>query len=123
MCHLSDVVLLQVINLLPSVRSTPAPPFSNTSVDFTGPVTLRTGYTRKPVFLTAYISVFICMATKAIHLELCESLSTLDFIATLKLFVARRGCPDHLYSDNDTNIVGAAQKLRSLQKSFAAEKH
>jgi len=72
----------QVMGLLPAARTTPAPPFANTGVDFAGPVTLRAGHIRRPVLIKCYIAVFICMTTKAIHLELCESLSTSDFLAT-----------------------------------------
>ncbi len=59
----------------------PAPPFSKTGVDFVGPVTLKRGHTRKPSYVKAYISLFICLATKAVHLELVSSLSTADFLA------------------------------------------
>ncbi len=113
----------RVMGLLPAVRTTPAPPFANTGVDFAGPVTLRTGYTRKPVHLKCYVSVFVCMATKAVHIELCESLSTPDFMATLRRFVARRGCPLHLYSDNGSNFVGAAEEIRAIRKMAESETH
>ncbi len=113
----------QVMGLLPAVRTTPAPPFSNTGVDFAGPVTLRTGYTRKPVHLKSYIAVFVCMATKAVHLELCETLSTTDFMATLRRFVARRGCPQHLFSDNGSNFVGAAEEIHAIRKMAESEAH
>ncbi len=113
----------QVMGLLPAVRTTPAPPFENTGVDFAGPMTLRTGYTRKPVYLKAYVAVFVCMATKAVHLELCETLSTQDFLATLKRFIARHGCPAHVFSDNGTNFVGAAEEIRAIQKMTKSEKH
>ncbi len=111
----------QVMGLLPSVRTTPAPPFSNTGVDFAGPVTLRTGYTRKPVHLKCYIAVFVCMVTKAVHLELCETLSTADFMATFRRFVARRGCPLHVFSDNGSNFLGAAEEIRAIRTLAESE--
>ena len=113
----------QVMGLLPAVRSTPAPPFANTGVDFAGPVTLRTGYTRKPVHVKSYVSVFVCMATKAVHLELCESLSTPDFLATLRRFIARRGCPNHIFSDNGSNFVGAAEEIRAIRRMADSESY
>ncbi len=113
----------QVMGLLPAVRTTPAPPFANTGVDFAGPVTLRTGYTRKPVLLKSYVAVFVCMATKAVHLELCETLSTPDFLATLRRFIARRGCPEHVFSDNGSNFVGAAEEIRAIQQMAKSDCH
>ncbi len=108
--------LQQRMGMLPSYRTTPAPPFDNTGVDFAGPFVIRQGYTRKPTLIKTYAAVFVCMCTKAVHLELCTSLSTDDFLATLQRFVARRGCPSHIYSDNGTNFLGAREEIRELQK-------
>jgi hypothetical protein len=57
------------------------------------------------------------MATKAIHLELVSNLTSEAFIAALKRFIARRGLTDHLYSDNDSNFVGANRVLKAFFKS------
>ncbi|KYN09492.1 hypothetical protein ALC57_18397 [Trachymyrmex cornetzi] len=43
-----------------------------------------------------YITLFICFATKAIHLEATSELSTAAFLATLRRFVDRRGCPKEI---------------------------
>ncbi len=108
--------LTHAMGMLPSSRTTPAPPFDRTGVDFVGPFVLRQGYTRKPVLVKTYAAVFVCMVTKAVHFELCVSLSTEEFLATLRRFVARRGCPSHLFSDNGTNFIGAREEIRELQK-------
>lgn len=55
-----------------------------------------------------------CIATKAIHLELVSALTTKAFLDTFKRFIARRGKPAAIYSDNATNFVGAAKELREL---------
>lgn len=60
----------------------------------------------------AYICVFVCCATKAIHLELVTSLSTEHFMAALRRFISRRGKPSNIYSDNATNFVGACSELK-----------
>ncbi len=56
--------LTQLMGLLPSIRTTPAPPFSRTGVDFAGPITLKIGHIRKPTHVKCYAAVFICMTTK-----------------------------------------------------------
>ncbi len=94
----------EIMGELPSARIMPAPPFSKTGVDFAGPVTLKRGHTQKPSYVKAYISLFICLATKAVHLELVSSLSTADLLAAFHRFVARRGCPVEVLSDNGTNF-------------------
>jgi hypothetical protein len=58
----------------------------------------------------------MCLATKAIHLEIIEDYTTAGFLAAFLRFVSRRGLPAHMYSDNDTNFHGADRELRiSLQ--------
>ncbi len=112
--------LLHQLGLLPAVRTTPSPPFTKVGVDFAGPLMLRRGHTRKPVIVKAYVAVFVCMATKAVHLDLCASLSTEDFLASLTRFVARRGCPTDIYSDNGSNFVGAREEIRTVEALFGS---
>ncbi len=113
--------LSQQLGLLPSVRTTPAHPFQKVGIDFAGPMLIRRGYTRKPLVEKCYVAVFVCMATKAVHLDVCTSLSSEDFLATLTRFVARRGCPSDVYSDNGSNFVGAREELRELKQLFRAQ--
>ncbi|XP_038210263.1 uncharacterized protein LOC119831089 [Zerene cesonia] len=110
---------------LPSCRVTPARPFRNCGVDFAGPVNIRTAKGRGHHSYKGYICVFVCMVTKAIHLEAISDLSAQGFIAGFKRLVARRGSVANMWSDNGTNFVGAAKELRHLvaieQSSAAVE--
>ena len=56
----------------------------------------------------------MCLATKAIHLELVHDLTTESFIATLTQFVARRGYPTEIWSDNSTTFEGTNHELQKL---------
>lgn len=58
-----------------------------------------------------YLAIVICLATKAVHIELVSDLSTQTFLAALKRLCARRGTPKHMYSDNGTNFKWAAKIL------------
>lgn len=99
---------------LPRCRVTQALPFERTGVDFAGPIWVRKGNPRKPVYCKAYVALFVCMVTKCIHIELVSNLTTDAFIAALHRFVARRGIPVHMYSDNATNFAGSSSELHEL---------
>lgn len=62
---------------------------------------------------------FVCLATKAIHLEAVSDLSTQAFIAAFRRFSGRRGLCSHIYSDCGTNFVGAAKKLKGMAIEWA----
>jgi transposase InsO family protein len=105
------IPLQQPMGQLPKQRVTPSKPFSFTGVDFAGPMQVKTGL-RKIVLVKAYIAVFVCMATKAVHLELVSNLTSEAFLAALRRFISRRGLPSQIWSDNGTNFVGARKELK-----------
>ena len=104
----------QVMGQLPSCHIILSSPFHHTGADFAGPLKVKRGYTRKPTYIDVYVCVFVCMATKAVHLEMVLNLTTADFLAALRRFVARRGCQETLATDNGTNFIGAQQELKRL---------
>lgn len=101
----------QLMGDLPNPRVTPSPPFTHTGVDYAGPIQIRTTKGRGNKSYKGYISVFVCLATKAIHLEVVSDMSTEAFLAAFRRFVARRGHCAHMYSDNGTTFVGASKVL------------
>lgn len=106
--------LHQLMGDLPAIRVTPQRPFSITGIDYAGPFFLNVSSlkSRKPIPEKAYIVLFVCMVTGAVHLELVTNYSTAMFLAALNRFVSRRGKPSHIYSDNARNFTGAAEELR-----------
>lgn len=103
-----------VMGDLPKRRVTPSPPFYVTGVDYAGPFLIKDRQGRGCRTSKAYIAVFVCFATRALHLELVSALTTEAFLATLKRFVGRRGKPAQMYSDNGTNFQGAYNELSKL---------
>ncbi|XP_062537904.1 uncharacterized protein LOC134206232 [Armigeres subalbatus] len=112
--------LQQYMGDLPADRVELIYPFYNTGVDFCGPVYLKPTI-RSTTRLKSYICVFVCQATKAIHLELVGSLTSVAFIAALQRFVSRRGKCAKLISDNAINFVGANNNLKELHELFNSQ--
>ena len=104
----------QLLGQLLIERVTPGSVFTRVGVDYAGPFQIKYGYVKKPTILKAYICLFVCLAVKAVHLELVSDLTTEAFIATLRRFTAQRGHPQLIWSDHGTNFVGANRELREL---------
>ncbi|XP_041449352.1 uncharacterized protein LOC121404191 [Drosophila obscura] len=101
----------QLMGDLPSSRVTFSRPFTYTGVDFAGPFDVKSFTGRACRISKGYVCVFVCFTTKAIHLEATSDLSTDTFLAAFARFVARRGCPHEVHSDNGRNFVGASRSL------------
>lgn len=105
---------------LPKFRVSQAKAFENVGVDLTGNFTITMSRIRGSKTLKAYVCLFICCATKAIHLELISDLSTEAFLAAFRRFMARRGRVKNVYSDNGTNFVGAAKYIKQIYLDTAS---
>ncbi|GFX09681.1 integrase catalytic domain-containing protein [Trichonephila clavipes] len=99
---------------LPPIRFQQIRPFESTGLDFASPLTTKCAHKRSVTKFKSYICLFICIATKAVHLELVSDLSTAAFLAALRRFIARRSCPSKIISDNRSNFKGASSHLRKL---------
>lgn len=103
---------------LPRERTIPMNPFHVTGIDYAGPFLIRRN---KNTVEKCYIGVFVCLSTKALHLELISSLLSQAFIQALRRFVSRRGKPFKLLSDNGTTFVGANKELGQFLKTNQQE--
>ena len=110
----SAVPMTQRMGNLPVERITPDRPFASIGVDYAGPFYVKYGYIRKPTIVKAYVRIFVSLSIKAVYIELVSDLNTEAFIACLRRFVARRGKPDLILSDNGTNFIGANRELKDL---------
>ncbi|XP_036339567.1 uncharacterized protein LOC118748926 [Rhagoletis pomonella] len=105
---------------LPVERLTPSRPFARCGIDFCGPISVYLRIRGKAPY-KAYIAIFVCFATKAVHIEVVSDLTTDAFLASLKRMIGRRGLPTDIFCDNATNFVGACSKLAEL-KAFLFKK-
>ena len=62
------------------------------------------------------MTLFVCIASKAVHVECLSNMTTLECMAAIRRFVTRIGCPSQVFSDNVTNFVGAANEIQLLQE-------
>lgn len=113
-------LISQYMGDLPEVRLQPSFPFQKSAVDYCGPFTLKAN-PRGTIKSKGYVSVFQCLATRAIHLELAGDMTSDCFLNCLYRFVGRRGEVSDLYSDNGTNFKGAHNKLNDLHRLFEAQ--
>ncbi|GFY48919.1 integrase catalytic domain-containing protein [Trichonephila inaurata madagascariensis] len=92
---------------LPNDRVNDTAVFEVVGVDLAGPLYVKGGQ-------KSWIVFFTCATYRAVHLELTSSLSTEAFLLLLRRFIARRGRPRVIYSDNGTNFRGAQGELRGI---------
>ncbi|XP_045534559.1 uncharacterized protein LOC123721125 [Papilio machaon] len=102
----------QLMGDLPSQRVTPSRPFLNSGVDFAGPFNILMSKGKGIRTSKAYIAIFICLSTKAIHLELVSDLTSEAFIAAFKRFVSRRGHCAQMWSDQGRTFIAANRELK-----------
>ena len=97
----------RMADLPPERLAAYTPPFSYVGIDCFGPFIVKRGRAR----VKRYGLIFTCLTIRAVHLEILPDLTTDAFIDALRRFIARRGRPKRLISDNGTNFVGAYRLL------------
>ena len=97
---------------LPEFRTTLTEPFAVTGVDFAGPLLYRS---EQKTTEKAYIILYTCASTRAVHLKLVKGMGVADFQRSFKEFTARRGLPDKIISDNAKTFKAAKDWLMKLR--------
>ncbi|XP_035988362.1 uncharacterized protein LOC118560918 [Fundulus heteroclitus] len=105
---------------LPPERLKTCPPFTYVGLDVFGPWIITTRRTRGgQAESKRWAIMFTCMSSRAVHIEVIESLDTSSCINALRRFFALRGPAKQLLSDRGTNFIGASKELgmdKSMQK-------
>ena len=105
------VRLQQKMGQLPCERVQPTSPFHSTGIDMAGLFSCKKNSTRNSGTTKAWACLFVCLATRAIHIEVVSDMTTASFIAALRHFCSRKGAPRGIFSDNGTDLTGAAREL------------
>ncbi|XP_058802063.1 uncharacterized protein LOC131670464 [Phymastichus coffea] len=106
---------------LPEARVSESYAFQHTGVDFFGPLSVKEKAHKNRSFIKCYGCVFVCLSSKAVHIELATDLSSKGFLVAFRRFLHRRGVPSRMYSDNGTNFVGANKDLLEIYQLFETE--
>ena len=82
--------------------------FTNVGVDYFGPIAVKRGRG----LLKRYGVLFTCLTSRAVHLEVADSLDKHSCINAIQRLICRRGPVSSLRSDNGRNFVGANKELK-----------
>ena len=106
---------------LPADRVRWVLPFTNVGVDHTGSFNIRDQQGRKT---KAYICIFVCATTRAVHLEVVDNFSTTSFIMCLRRRLATsKGVPSIIMSDNHRTFIAGETFLLEMQQNPAVQDH
>ena len=100
---------------LPVDRLEEGCPFEVSGVDCFGPFTVKH---RGRSTAKRWVVIFTCLKSRAVHLEMVETMSTPSFVNALTRFDARRPGVRKLYSDCGSNFRGAEQELKRAVDSW-----
>ena len=102
-------------------------PFAAVGIDYFGPLYVHAGpltrsMRKNPKLHKRYGCIFTCLRYRAVHIELASDLTTDSFINAVTRFVAGRGPPRVIYSDNGSNFRGAETDVVQALKAWDQER-
>lgn len=74
--------------------------------------------------IKSYVTVFVCFAANAVHLELVTDLTTTkSCLEAIKWLSYRRGLSKTIYSDNGTNFIGAISEIIKMESVLLSREY
>lgn len=95
----------QMSSLPPARLASFERPFTFVGIDYFGPLYVTVG--RRKV--KRWGALFTCLTVRAVRLEIAHSLDTSSCVMCINNFMARRGTPREIFTDNGTNLKGASK--------------
>ena len=80
----------------PRERVSRSTAFQHVCLDYLGPIRVKEGGTLEKM----WVCLFTCLVVQAVHLELVRGLTAQQFLECLRRYIARRGRPEVIISDN-----------------------
>ena len=105
---------------LPEQRTNLVTPFESIGVDFTGHF-----YTvgKDGIKSKMYILIFACMTTRAINLEVVDSMDANSFVLAFIRHCNLRGIPKYVLLDNAKSFISGAALLNEILSSEVTKDH
>ena len=100
--------------MLPPERTVGSRPFEVIGLDYAGPFPYKVSKKKEG---KAYLMLYTCSLTRAVHLELLPDQTAKTFVPSLKAMIARRGRPKRIYSDNFSTFISSAKWLKRVVKN------
>ena len=91
--------------------------FTNVGVDYFGPFIVKIGRKNEK----RWCCLFTCLTMRAVHIEVVPKLDTDSCLNAITRFIARRGKPSTIISDNGTNFVGAEREFAGYVAAWNKE--
>lgn len=86
--------------------------FDCTGLDYLGPIVIKRIVNGEQTILSkAWVCIYTCFAVRATHLELITDLTSETFLQCFRRFIARRGLPSHVLSDNFSSFRLAKETI------------
>lgn len=119
----------QIMGNLPKEITIRSPAFSHITLDYAGPIILKSRArpargqrieddVQRATYNRAWIMLVACFSTGAYHLEIVAGLSSNAFLNAFSCFIATRGFPVSVRSDNATCFHGAKGMLKEVFNKF-----
>ena len=105
---------------LPAERVQWKRPFNTVGVDHTGHFCCRDVSGKRTKL---YICLFVCVTTRAVHLEVVNNLSTPSFLLCLRHLAAAKGIPSLILSDNRKTFISGEKFLLALQEDKEVQEY
>ena len=99
---------------LPTTRTEGTTAFQVIGIDYAGPLRYRISKGKEG---KSYVLLYACSLTRGIYLDLLPSLEMPECLDSLQRFIARRGRPERIYSDNGATFIGAAKWVRMVMRN------
>ncbi|XP_044573585.1 uncharacterized protein LOC123257724 [Drosophila ananassae] len=92
--------------------------YKSVRVDYFGPLLVNVGRRKEK----RWVAMFTCLTLRAVHFEIAHSLDTSSCIMCLSNFMALRGLPKEIFSDNGTNFKTTEKAVREELKNIEHDK-
>ena len=102
---------------LPEERLDASTAFTNIGVDYFGPFIVKIGRRNEK----RWCCLFTCLTMRAVHIEVVPKLDTDSCLNAIMRFIARRGKPNTIISDDGTNFVGAEREFAEYVAAWNKE--